>query len=274
MSEEVEVVAPTEAQEQVEKEARLLGWVPQPEFRDGEHFVDAETFVKRGKEINPILRKNNETLLKKLDEANREIAEVKKVAKEFEKFQKDAAAQKVVALEGELKILKEQKKNAITQGDGDSVVNIDEQIDALKEEQREAKKTPVVQAPVVSVPVTLDPLINQWMGENTWFTTDPKYTRIADAIGADINATRPHLNGQAFFDELDKEMMDVLPEKYQKTKKGRTSPVESGTSTSTRPNAKKQSYEALPPDAKAACDRFVKQGLMTKEAYVSEYEWS
>lgn len=81
----------TQKQEQlaaVEKEARLLGWVPKEDFRDGDHWVDAETFVKRGKEINPILRKNNEILLKKLDAANAEVAEVKKVAKEFEKFQK------------------------------------------------------------------------------------------------------------------------------------------------------------------------------------------
>ena len=67
MSEE-QIVEKTEQQIQVEKEARTLGWVPQSEYRDGDHFVDAETFVKRGKEINPILRKNNEILLRKLAE--------------------------------------------------------------------------------------------------------------------------------------------------------------------------------------------------------------
>jgi hypothetical protein len=30
----------------------------------------------------------------------------------------------------------------------------------------------------------------------------------------------------------------------------------------------------LPEIAKAACDRFVKQKLMTKEAYVADYDWS
>jgi len=35
----------------------------------------------------------------------------------------------------------------------------------------------------------------------------------------------------------------------------------------------KKSYGNLPPEAKAACDKFVKQGLMTKEAYVAEYDW-
>jgi hypothetical protein len=275
MSEDnIESTTPTEGQVQAEKEARLLGWVPKEEFRDGEHWVDAETFVKRGKEINPILRKNNETLLKKLDEANREISEVKKVAKDFEKFQKEQAERKVLALETELKALKEQKKAAITQGDGETVVDIDEQIDALKEEQRLAKEVPKEIPSPKQAPVTLDPLVTSWMEVNTWFITDQKYTRIADAIGQEINATRPDLKGQAFFDELDKELEEVLPEKY--LKQGRRSPVEAGAPASTsRPKTgtKKQSYENLPPDAKAACDRFVKQGFMTRESYVAEYDW-
>jgi len=29
----------------------------------------------------------------------------------------------------------------------------------------------------------------------------------------------------------------------------------------------------LPQEAKAACDRFVKQGLLTVEEYLKEYEW-
>ena len=35
----------------------------------------------------------------------------------------------------------------------------------------------------------------------------------------------------------------------------------------------KKSYENLPSEAKAACDKFVKQGLMTREEYVKEFEW-
>lgn len=258
---------------QAEKEARLMGWVPKEEFRDGDHWVDAEAFVKRGKEINPILRKNNELLLKKLDESQKEIAEVKKVAKEFEKFQKENAERKVLELETQLKDLKEQKKTAISQMDGEQVVAIDEAIDAIKEEQMEAKKAPVKEEPASSAPKTFDPVITQWMSENEWFTSDSKMTRVADAIGADLSMNRPDLKGKAFFDELDKELADILPSKYKKTP--RASPVEGNTSGTSRPSgSKKQSYENLPEDAKAACNKFVKQGFMTREAYVADYDWS
>lgn len=258
---------------QAEKEARLMGWVPKEEFRDGDHWVDAETFVKRGKEINPILRKNNETLLKKLEESQREIAEVKKVAKEFESFQKELAERKVKELETQLKELKEQKKLAISQADGEQVVALDEAIDAVKAEQQEAKKAPIKEEVKPTSTQTLDPVITQWMAENEWFTTDQKMTRVADAIGAELSQTRPDLVGKAFFDALDKELEEVLPEKYKKRQ--RTSPVEGNTSSTSRPSgAKKQSYETLPAEAKAACDKFVKQGFMTREQYVQEYDWS
>lgn len=261
----------TDVQAQVEKEARTLGWVPKEEFRDGDHWVDAETFVKRGKEINPILRKNNETLLKKLEQAQQEVAEVKKVAKEFEKFQKEAAERKVNELTKELQELREKKKVAVSSGDGEAVVALDEQIDAVKEQQVEAKKIPETKPE--TKPVVLDPLVVSWMEENTWFTSDMKYTRMADALGQSINEEYPNLRGKDFFEKLDEELEKILPSKYKKGQ--RTSPVEGG-SGSNRPTGSrnKQTYDNLPADAKAACDRYVKQGLMTKEAYVADYDWS
>ena len=257
----------------VESEARLLGWVPKEEFRDGDHWVDAESFVKRGKEINPILRKNNETLLKKLEEANREITEVKKVAKEFEKFQKENTDRKIQELSDQLVALKEQKREAITQGDGETVVAIDDAIDAIKAEQAEAKQVKEVPKTVEKPAATLDPLVTEWMDTNTWFTTDTKYTKIADAIGEGINQEFPHLRGKDFFNKLDEELERVLPDKY--LKKTRSSPVEGNSNQGrNQGSGKKHSYENLPADAKVACDRFVKQGFMTKEAYVAEYDWS
>lgn len=271
MSEENNEV--NEAVQQVEKEARLMGWVDKSEYRDGEHWVDAETFVKRGKEINPILRKNNETLLKKLEESQREIAEVKKVASEFQKFQKEQAERKVKSIETELAALREEKKAAISAGDGEKAVGIDDQIDALKEEKKEAAKAPAKEAPPAAA--ALDPIIVDWMAENEWFTSDTKYTRIADAIGMEINQKFPELSGKKFFEKLDEELAEVLPEKYKKTP--RRTPVESGSTTTggTRGTKNKQSYDHLPADAKAACDKYVKTiPGYTREQYVADYDWS
>jgi len=111
------------------------------------------------------------------------------------------------------------------------------------------------------------------MDTNDWYLADPKMNRVADAIAAELSQSNPNLYGKAFFDKLDEELQEVLPEKYKK--KQRTSPVEGNTSGASRPRGgNKQSYENLPADAKAACDKFVNQGFMTREAYVAEYDWS
>lgn len=256
---------------QFEKEARLLGWVPKEEFRDGDNWVDAETFVKRGKEINPILRKNNEILLKKLEDSKREIEEVKRVAKEFEKYQKDNAERKVKELEKELLSLKEQKKAAVAAGDGEAVVALDDQIDEVKQQQKDAKKEP--EKSTAPAATQADPVVTAWMEENEWYTSDFKYSNIADSLGRQIRQENPNLFGKAFFDKLDAELEEVLPVKYRKGSSNQM--VDSGSSAPARPSTKpsKQSYENLPAEAKAACDRFVKQGLMTKEQYLADYQW-
>ena len=50
-------------------------------------------------------------------------------------------------------------------------------------------------------------------------------------------------------------------------------PIDVGTGSTSRPAKGKKSYESLPAEAKAACDKFVKQGLMTREEYVKEFDW-
>ena len=123
-----------------EYEARMFGWVPREEFRGSDDdWVDAETFVKRGKEINPILRKNNEILMHKLEEKSREIEGIKASVEEFKKFQKEAFERKQQEYEDQIAELKTRKKEAIAEGNGELVVDIDDQIDEIKEAQKAAK---------------------------------------------------------------------------------------------------------------------------------------
>lgn len=256
--------------EEYERLARVDGWVEKEKYRDGEHWVDAETFVKRGREITPILRENNKKLLKKLEERDREIAEIKAVAEDFKKFTKTASEAKVKDLETQIKTLREQKSAAVTDGNGAAVVEIDEAIDSVKEQIVEAKT--VKTTPVAPASVALDPVIVGWMEKNTWFATDTKYTRIADAVGAELAMNHPELKGQAFFDKLDEELEEVLPAKYKKTTRN---PVEAPTQGTNRPAVSgKRGFADLPKEAQDAANRYIKQGLIkTKEDYLADYVW-
>ena len=278
MSEELQQEAPQEAPEasQFESEARAQGWVAAEEFRGSESdWVDAETFVRRGKEIMPILRKNNEKLLKELGEARKIAEEARESAKEFREYQKQQFEKKTKDLEGQLEQLKQAKRDAITQGDGDRAIAIDDAMDDLKEQRLEAKEDlKAAEEKAKEVPqFTQDPVLNNWMEKNDWFGKDSRMTGVANGLGVELRRENPSLNGQAFLDKLDSELQEMFPEKFGK--KRTPNPMEGSPNGTARPSVSsgKKTYNNLPPEAKAACDKFVKQGLMTKEAYVAEYDW-
>ena len=263
-------------EEQVQKEARIFGWVPKEEFRGSDDdWVDADVFVKRGKEINPILRKNNETLLKKLEEKSKEIDSIKASVEEFKAFQKEAFERKQVEYVAQIAELKAKKKEAIAEGNGDLVVDIDDQLDAIKEEQREAKqeseKKPV-EAPKTDLPE--DPALQEWIGRNDWFGQDTEMTDMANGLGASVRRQFPHLSGRAFLDKLDEKIAEYFPHKALGNK-ARGSTVDTSGNVRGGSNNGKKSYDNLPADAKQACDRFIKNGwIKNKQEYVDSYDWN
>jgi hypothetical protein len=260
-----------------ESEARSQGWVAKEEFRSDERdWVDAETFVRRGREILPIVRKNNEKLLKELNEAKKDAQEAKAAAKEFQKFQQEQYERKAQELEEKLSLVKQAKREAINSGDGDRVVELDDMTDVLKADIQKAKEASVVKAPEPPrQEQAVDANLQNWLDKNDWFGVDKRTTGIANGLAEAIRLENPGLQGQAFLQKLDEELGDVLPAKFGKQKPKNPMDGEAlNTSASGRQPKGKRTYESLPSEAKAACDRFVKQGLLTKEEYIQSYDWS
>jgi hypothetical protein len=276
-----ETSADQEAQavnEQTQKEARIFGWVPKEEFRGSEDdWVDAEVFVKRGKEINPILRKNNELLMKKLDEKAKEIDSIKASVEEFKKFQKESFERKTAEYDVQIAQLKSQKREAIAEGNGDLVVDIDDQLDSLKEAQREAKEAaktkPEPEQPAqVSIPD--DPELQGWLNKNNWFGNDIEMTELANTLGSSVRKQFPHLTSRAFLEKLDDKIREYMPNKFLGNK-AKGSAVDSSGSVRGTGSSGKKSYDNLPDDAKQACDRFIKQGwIKSKQEYIDSYDWT
>ena len=281
MSEEnTEQQAPQVAPE-VLREAESQGWVPKERFRGNESdWVDADTFVKRGREILPILRKNNENLIKDLNQTKEQLKEFREAAEEFKKFQKEAYERKAADYEKRIQEIKESRAQAISDGDGQKVNALDDALDQAKDDLKEAKqaakeaeKAPTT--PTASEAPTIDPNLQNWLDRNDWFGKDRRMTSIVNGIGESLRIDFPDLKGQHFLDKLDEVLAEEFPDKFgNKKKAAASSRVESGSNRQSRGNSNAQSYDNLPADAKAACDKFVKQKLMTKEEYVASYDWS
>lgn len=249
---------------EVIREAELLGWVPKERFRGNEDdWIDAEVFVKRGKEINPILRKNNELLLNKLNAKDAEIADIKAAVEEFKKFHEETEER---AYKRALADLKAAKKQALEEGDHEAVVEIDDEISDLKE----SKKTTTTTEPTKTTPV-VDPVYLAWEADNRWIVEDPSLAKAAEEAAAIMRIRGETSTGRTFLEKVGEKIKETFPEKFGNPNRDRASMTEGN-----RPATKtgKRSYADLPADAKQACDRFVKQGLMTKEQYVAEFDWS
>lgn len=272
-----EIVTSNEIALEVVKEAESQGWVPKERFRGNESdWVDADTFVKRGREILPILRKNNENLIKDLQATKEQLKEFREAAEEFKKFQREAYERKATEYEDRIREIKESRAQAISDGDGQKVNALDDALDQAKEDLKEAKQAvkevETYKEPEPSTPA-MEPELQSWLDGNTWFGQDKRMTSIANGIGDSIRLEFPMLKGKAFLDKLDEVLAEEFPNKFGE-KKSPASRVESGSGRQGRGGSNAQSYDNLPADAKAACDKFVKQKLMTKEEYVASYDWS
>lgn len=272
-----ENVTSNEIAPEIRQEAESQGWVPKEKFRGNEaDWVDADTFVKRGREILPILRKNNENLIKDLNSTKEQLKEFREAAEEFKKFQREAYERKAQEYERRIQEIKESRAQAISDGDGQKVNALDDALDAAKDELKEAKQAvkDAEKAPIETPASSeIDPGLQQWLDRNTWFGQDKRMTGIVNGIGESLRLEFPLLKGQAFLDKLDEVLAEEFPNKFGKQTP--TSRVESGSGRASRGSSSNaQTYDNLPAEAKAACDRFVKQKLMTREQYVADFDWS
>jgi hypothetical protein len=248
-----EVAAAPEVDEETLAEAKRQGWVPKEDFTGPEDkWTDAENFVKRGKEINALLRKDNEFL-------KREVSEMKSTMMEFKKFHADTEKR---AYERAMLDLREQKKEAIAAGDGEKVLQVDDAIDELKTARREEK----IAAPA---PNQIDPTFIAWQEDNRWFGKDTELTAEANLIGEVVKRQNPALIGTEFLDEVTKRVKRMYPEKFTNANRNRPNPVEG--STAKPAGSRGKGFNDLPPEAKAACQKFEKQNLVTREQYIKEY---
>ena len=272
-----ESVTSNEVSPEVQHEAESQGWVPKERFRGNESdWVDADTFVKRGREILPILRKNNENLIKDLQATKDQLKEFREAAEEFKKFQRESYERKAQEYEGQIREIKESRAQAISDGDGQKVNALDDALDQAKENFKEAKQSvkDVVSAKDPEpTPEAIDPNLQAWLDRNTWFGQDKRLTAMVNGVGESLRLEFPLLKGQAFLDKLDEVLAEEFPNKFGK-KQSPSSRVESGSGRQSRSGGNAQSYDNLPSEAKSACDRFVKQKLMTREQYVADFDWT
>ena len=250
MSEVAEATG-TEIPGEVEAKAREMGWRPKDEWEgDDAGWMEADRFMERQDKRRAVANEEFKTENEKLRaELKAEQAEMKATIEDFKGWQTKAEER---IYKKALRDVQATQRKAVEDGDTEA-------FDAAQKEADELVAD--AQKPVEQRKVNPDqiPAYTAWHAKNSWYNTDLRLTREANALGPEINRIYGLTPEQPeFYEKITEQLKEDFPDKFENPARKRASAVEEGTGTKAKKDA---GYSDLPAEAKAACDRFVKQKI-------------
>lgn len=235
-----QVNEPTE----VELQAIDSGWVPKDEYKGEEHkWVDAGEFLRRGE------------LFRKIEDQSKQLKDVRNALNDMKKLHGQV---REVEYKRALDALREQKKQALIDGDADAVISVDERIDLVKDQQRElAKEPPAVQES------TEHPEFTAWTERNNWYKSSTPMRAFADALGRELASAGN--SPSEVLKKVEAEVRKEFPNKFRNPNQDKPGVVESGKGTRTSGTG-----FVLSDEERQIMNRFVRQGVMTEAKYIED----
>lgn len=234
---------------EIEQRAQEGGWVPKDEWDgDPEQWRPAKEFLDRGE------------LFKKIEDQNRTIKEIRRTLEEFGKHHSKVAQ---VEYQRALTALKAQKKDALTEGEYDKVIDIDERIDAVKDAQKQAAQQ---QVRISDVPES-NPLFDNWVDRNSWYKSNSAMRAYADRLGNEIGA-RGGISPTDLLARIEQEVKKEFAHKFNNPNRDKPGAVEGSSNRGT--SGKSGKYE-LTDEERRVGERWVRTiPGFTMEKYVTE----
>lgn len=264
--------------EAIEAEAKQLGWVPKEDFKGNEDkWVDAETYVERGRELMPLLRATNNRLKQDLLTRDQKIGNLESrlelATTAIARLDKQWSQEAANAVERAKADLKEQLKAAREDNDIDAEETVREKLGELDEkaklaekerkENREkleaAKGTPDPKA-------ELSPDLARWESENEWFGKDKKKTKDIIRVAEDLRDEGATEIGYEFMQKC----LDVYEDKTSTP-----TPIDKVEGGNARGNSRSGSktFASLPKEAREACAEFTDTLVGEGKRYKTVQEW-
>jgi hypothetical protein len=256
--------------DEVEAEARKQGWKPESEWK-GEPpkrgFVSAEDFLTAADNSLPLATKEKKELEERLAETEEKLDKVLQQSGRYKDYMDKALSSErrraqAAREEAERAIhtLQERRAQAITEGDGEAVVKVEQEIEDVKQSMP---------------PAPPDAEITHWMEDNQWYKDDPDLAAVADGVSIRLRNERPDLDGRGHLDELTKRVKELMPQKFKNPKREEAPPVGNAQRA---PQGDGRTFADLPQDAKDAYYEFKEMIESTgkkypKEQYLKNYEW-
>lgn len=260
---------------QAETDARERGWVPKEEFRgDQSKWVDAPQYLQ----INGHLRNDRDRVRADLDQVKQQNstlqAQLRAQQAALDALQETVVETKTTDLKADEADLTTQIKAARSSGDFDLEESLRDKRDKVR---REAEKLSV-DKPVDRVNTgggedkTQTPEFRQFLADNPWFESDRVMAAASVAILAELNAsgqTKDLTPSQryALAAQKTKERFGMETKQVSRME-GSRGGADSGGGDGTG-----KSYQDLPAEAKAACDRASARVVGQGKKFKTEADW-
>ena len=271
--------------EDLEGEARKLGWAPRDKWRGkAEEFVEAGEFLRRGREVLPIVRSQVDQTRAENEKLRQELAatradfdrRVKTTERMTERLLQQQQAQMVAEFE-------EKKRAAAATGDAkayDAVVRqeqtaIARAADVAKEAAKDTAPPPQGQQP--------PPEVQEWSKKNEWFFRDRPLAMEAEALHVALLQEQPGLSLADNLERVTETIKQRYPQKFGGQQQASTrergfSAVEGGSSSSrVGASSRERGWKELPSEARAACEQMLRNGRLkgdpkkVQESYARTY---
>ena len=245
-----------------ENDARQMGWTPKEEFKgDEKRWIDAETFVKRGEEVLPLVKAQNKKLRQDIDDMRRQL---RKASEHFAKSEERAYQRALSEVE-------RKHDEAVDVGDHNSAkAAVKEMRELEKDFEARTSDLPTADEPEED-PSKLQARVAKWIDDSPWYGADEKRTNYADFASNAIITQHGALH--KFPGGLDAALKEI--ERRVDAKFAERPPTPNAAPGRAAPAKGGRSYAELPPEAKKLADKWVKQGLIkSREDYAKSYDWS
>lgn len=253
MSEDIQEVVtetPTEQVEAnpVELRAKDMGWRPLEEFNGDEvDFIDAKEFIRR------------QPLFDKIEHQSKSLKNVTKALEAMKTHYtrvEEAAAQKALAT------LKAQRKQALSEGDGDSFEVFDDEIKKTETQLdaiTQSKNVPIVEEPVNH------PEWQAFNSRNPWYSTEDHMKLYADKVGSKL--AQQGVSPTDVLKQVEVAVRKEFPNKFRNPNKNDAPDV---NSVRNQPSRKRDESVDLSDQERKIMNTLVSQGVMTKEKYLAD----
>ena len=226
----------------VEQEALESGWVPKAEYKGDEHkWVDAGEFLRRGE------------LFKKIEDQSKQLKDVKKALADMAKLHSQV---REVEYKRALESLKQQRKEALAEGDVETFTAVEEKMELVKEQQDALRNTP---PPVQETSDGANhPAFQAWVAQNSWYNNNEPMRAFADTLGAQL--TRAGNSPDEVLKKVAIAVREEFPKRFTNPNRDKPGAVESGQA-----RGRSTGGFVLTDEERQIMNRFIRTGAIKDE---------